>query len=65
MDKKGQTLSNGPVETLTSVNNDNKSDYRKVYHLLDELGFSNHQCIFSEHQLRVSKMCQDDFCYTQ
>ena len=55
MDKKGQSLSNGPVETLTSVNNDDKSEYKKVYHLLDELGFSDHKYTFSEHQLRVSK----------
>ena len=59
MDKKGQGLSNGPVETLTSVNNDNKTEYRKVYHLLEELGFCNHKCIFSEHQLRVSKTLDD------
>lgn len=54
MDKKGQSLSNGPVEVLTSTNNDNISEYTKVYHLLDELGFSDHKFIFSEHQIRVS-----------
>ena len=55
MEYKGQTLSNGPVDALTATNNDNKTEYRKVYHLLDELGFSNHKYVFSEHQLRVSK----------
>lgn len=53
---KGKNLSNGPVETLTSTNkDDNILEYKKVYHLLDELGFSDHKCIFNKHQLRVSK----------
>ena len=53
MDAKGYMLSNGPVDHVALFAVNNKPEYRRVYHLLDELGFSDHKSVFSENQLRV------------
>lgn len=55
MDYKGQKLLKNSTEALASLKRDQKSDYRRVYHLLDELGFGNLKSQFSEHQIMVSK----------
>lgn len=56
MEYKAQKLFKSPTETLVPLDNGHKSEYRKVYHLLDELGFSNLKSQFSEHQIRDSTL---------
>lgn len=56
MDYKAQTFFKNSTGVLSTLKNDHKSEYGKVFHLLDELGFSNLKGQFNEHQIMDSTL---------
>ena len=53
MDYKEPNVFSKSTESFP-IEDRNISEYKKVYHILDELGFNNLKGQFSEHQIQVN-----------